>query len=671
MTSINAGGAFYRVQNEMTNNSDRLSQNMQRLASGKQNIAPGDRTASTAVAFAMKAESASLKVGMMNGTEALQSIEMVTNDLAQLNDIVVRLEEIHALGSNAFVTTEDRSALTAEADNLLAEMTRISGDATWKGNSIIKTSATDTTTNTMSFGRNAASIDIVLDTFTIPEVALGFNTVGDSIYGDIDISPGASAAGTAYASLTTAPQAVVAQTVADTKPNDKTAQSALAVDGAVFYEHLTKAGQDKFNTTGTVDTNGFTLSVKAEAVAAAGVVAAVDFDAGDVATIVDGVNDIARQLLMTDAGDNTNASFTIVGTDTNGDVISEVLAGGNGTTTQSVNMYKTITSITNTGGDAAGTSTAFGTSADDNTQLNLSGDLASNGTVTNDAGRNVRITSQGDESTVKFTVTGTDRSGNVLTEEIMGGISVVAGIAASAVAPAVGGTVALTSGTVTNDIPKSVMMTQTAHDQTGVKFTIVGTGADGGALTETIDGLGAGGGISTTEALFKTITSITNAGVVSPSAGTAAAKVEFGTVGAATGSQFFKTITSVITDKAPLGTIEVGVGPTIGGPGPVELAGSDIGSGSAESALALLALKTVVDNMNINAGTLFNKVSNTMSHMGSLNAGYQLDLASKMDVDFAGETAELAKGQILAQAGTAMLAQANAQRQGMLALLQS
>ena len=43
----------------------------------------------------------------------------------------------------------------------------------------------------------------------------------------------------------------------------------------------------------------------------------------------------------------------------------------------------------------------------------------------------------------------------------------------------------------------------------------------------------------------------------------------------------------------------------------------------------------------------------------------------KLDVDFAGETTELAKGQILAQAGTAMLAQANAQGQGMLALIQS
>jgi flagellin len=103
----------------------------------------------------------------------------------------------------------------------------------------------------------------------------------------------------------------------------------------------------------------------------------------------------------------------------------------------------------------------------------------------------------------------------------------------------------------------------------------------------------------------------------------------------------------------------------------VALAGSDISAGSAEAALSLLDLKTLVDNLRIDAGDLYNKVSNTMAHMSALNTGYQLDVQSKMDVDFAGETTELAKGQILAQAGTAMLAQANAQGQGMLALLQS
>ena len=99
--------------------------------------------------------------------------------------------------------------------------------------------------------------------------------------------------------------------------------------------------------------------------------------------------------------------------------------------------------------------------------------------------------------------------------------------------------------------------------------------------------------------------------------------------------------------------------------------GKDVSTGSTAAATALLTLKQTVDTMAVSAGALYNRVTNTMSHLGSLNAGYALDVASKMDVDFAGETTELAKGQILAQAGTAMLAQANAQGQGMLALIQS
>ena len=462
MTSINAGGAFYRVQNQLNQNSERVSQSMQRLASGQQNISPGDRTSSTAVAFGMKAESASLKVGMQNGTEALQSIEMVTNDLAQLNDIVVRLEEIHALGANGFNTAQDTSALSTEASNLLAEMSRITVDAKWKGNGIMGAAAK---TNDMSFGRNTTNVDIKLPAFVIPEVALGFNTVGDSIYGKIDVSTSASATGVAYASLTTTPISVAAKT-ADIKPADHAAQSALAINGAVFHEHLLDTAQR--GTPVTASANGV---------------------AGAAATYA------------------ANASIALDGT------------------------------------------------------------LASGGTVTNSSGRQLTFLSAGNDS---------------------------------------GG---------------------------GVKFKIVGTGVDGQALTEDVTGAAANA-TATSTAFFKSITSITMG---------------------ATGTS---------------GNVTVGLGVATA-QGPIELAGSDIGSGSAEAALALLTLKSTVDTMNITAGNLYNKVSNIMSHMGSLDAGYQLDVASKMDVNFAGETTELAKGQILAQAGTAMLAQANAQGQGMLALLQN
>jgi flagellin len=335
MTSINAGGAFYRVQNSLNQNSEDVSKSMQRLASGRQNIAPGDRTASSSVAWGMKAEAASLKIGIQNGTEALQAVEMVNNDVQTLQSSVVRLEELHALGTNSFNTASDTAALTAEATKIIAEMTRITTSAEWKGNDIIGTS------NSVGFGRNGGTMDVTLTAFTLPKVQVGTWPVG-----------------------------------------------------------------------------------------------AADFTVGGVTKIDNSTSELAS-------------------------TISGKSAGGAG----------------------------YGI------QANYSG------------------------------------------------------------------TVPADSAAVYRD-------------------------------------------------MYDT-------------------------------------------------------------PETATLLGSDVSSGNSYTATALLGLKQTVDAMAIDAGALYNRVTNTMSHLGSLNAGYALDVASKMDVDFAGETTELAKGQILAQAGTAMLAQANAQGQGMLALIQS
>ena len=335
MTSINAGGAFYRVQNSLNQNSEDVSKSMQRLASGLQNIAPGDRTASSSVAWGMKAEAASLKIGIQNGTEALQAVEMVNNDVQTLQESIVRLEEIHALATNSFNTSTDTAALTAEATAIMAEMTRITTSAEWKGNDIIGSA------NVIGFGRNGGNLDVTLTAIVVPFLPVGFNNATD----------------------------------------------------------------DVFSTT-----------------AAAG-----------------------------------------------------------------------------------------------------------------------KIT----------------RAANA---------------AVAAIAPA------------------------TPNANGNPVISDVGTAAVGGALY--------------------------GAHLTTPTAETT-------------------------------------------------LTGTHISGGSAEAAYALLEYKENVDAMAVSAGALYNRVTNTMSHLGSLNAGYALDVASKMDVDFAGETTELAKGQILAQAGTAMLAQANAQGQGMLALIQS
>ena len=158
MTSINAGGAFYRVQNSLTENSENVSKSMQRLASGRQNIAPGDRSASVAVAFGMKAEMASLKIGVQNATEALQALEMANNDLSRLNDMMVRLEELNALGSNGLNSAQDIAAIDAEADAILIEYAAVVTRASWKGKDVF--AATTGAASSVGFGRNAGSTDV-------------------------------------------------------------------------------------------------------------------------------------------------------------------------------------------------------------------------------------------------------------------------------------------------------------------------------------------------------------------------------------------------------------------------------------------------------------------------------------------------------------------------------
>jgi flagellin len=574
MTSINAGGAFYRVQNELTQNSERLSQNMQRLASGKQNIAPGDRTGTSAIAFAMKAESASLKVGMTNGTEALQSIEMVTNDLALMNDIVVRLEELHALGSNAYNTTEDKLALTSEATSLLAEMSRISSSAQWKGNDIIKQSSTDTTTNTMNFGRNTDPVDLTLKAFKIPEIALGFNNPTDDIFFDIDISAGStgSVIGSSYtahsstdpSSLSLTPAQIVAARTVDTKAHDTTAQSKLEIGGAVYFEHLNAAAQSILTTVATADVDAVSKVNGAQtAAAAARYSAAAAVVPNGTLSLVAGneVNDLGRLVSVTASTNNsTSAQVVINGTGVDGEALSEVLTLVSSAAVDSTKYFKSITSI-NLVGTQAGTLSA-GVKAE--SSLVLDGIMAKDGAASMAPGRNITFSTLANANTGSFVIKGTDINDKQITETVTG--------------------------------PGATLTTSSA--------------------------------------------------------------------------KFFKTVTSITTSAITAAGLTVGVGAVVTS-GPKALAGSDVGSGSAEAKLALAALKQVVDELNIGAGTLYNKVSNVMSHMGSLNAGYQVDVSSKMDVDFAGETALLAKNQILAQAGTAMLAQANAQQQSVLALLQS
>lgn len=69
--------------------------------------------------------------------------------------------------------------------------------------------------------------------------------------------------------------------------------------------------------------------------------------------------DMARQILITDGGNDTGITFTLSGTDWFGAPISEAITGASGATAVSVLDYKTITSISTSG--AVATTVTIGT----------------------------------------------------------------------------------------------------------------------------------------------------------------------------------------------------------------------------------------------------------------------------------------------------------------------
>ncbi|MEN3291999.1 MAG: flagellin, partial [Burkholderiales bacterium] len=64
-----------------------------------------------------------------------------------------------------------------------------------------------------------------------------------------------------------------------------------------------------------------------------------------------------------------------------------------------------------------------------------------------------------------------------------------------------------------------------------------------------------------------------------------------------------------------------------------------------------------------------NRFASTISNLSTTSENLSSARSRIQDADFAAETASLTRGQILQQAGTAMLAQANSLPNGVLALL--
>jgi len=112
--------------------------------------------------------------------------------------------------------------------------------------------------------------------------------------------------------------------------------------------------------------------------------------------------------------------------------------------------------------------------------------------------------------------------------------------------------------------------------------------------------------------------------------------------------------------------------------GRIVLSGATSASGGGLTTVAsarnvIDTIDGVLENLNTQRATLgaiSNRLDSTVSNLTNISSNLQAGRGRIEDADFAAETTNLAKTQILQQASTAMLAQANASKQNVLSLLQ-
>ena len=234
----------------------------------------------------------------------------------------------------------------------------------------------------------------------------------------------------------------------------------------------------------------------------------------------------------------------------------------------------------------------------------------------------------------------------------------------------INGVSALDSGSVTGagavTISAAISQINNVSSQTGV---IASQDSSGGLVLTAVDGRNitldetvTGGGVSTSAGVVTSALSVTTATAAgAPAAGTTSAIYR--------GQVTLQSNASVQLNagaQAALGfaaSNQQAVG-SLAAQNVLTVAGANNAILSVDSAL------TAIDGLRSTFGAIENRFNSAIASLGTTTTNLTAARSRIEDADFASETSNLTRAQILQQAGTSILAQANAIPQGVLKLLQ-
>lgn len=603
---INSNIASLTAQRNLNTSQSSLNTSLQRLSSGLRINSAKDDAAGLAISERFTTQIRGLNQAARNANDAISLAQTAEGDLSAITNNLQRIRELSVQSANATNSASDRVALQAEVSELISEIDRVSSTSAFNG------------------------VKLLDGSFSAQQFQVGANA-GETV----TISSIANARTTALGQALTV------------------TQTGGALTGALTAGDLTINGTD---------------------------VGAVAQDAAAIATAIGATS---SSVSATATNEQTAITFAnVVGTASAPAVTSSVALGAFtvGVDDDATNTF----SITfDNSGDGGSDSLAITSTPDDandgsDSAANLAAGFVAAGFAADGTGT---VSGYSLDLGASGTITAAITAGN-LTVQRVDGIefsTTEAAVGYATTDPGFANTVTTTNGTqaVTAVAPTYTL----SIDGTALDFTTDGadgtiTAAEVGALINALDGYtasGTGTTLSITKADGSNIAlleggadSDATEGLVVDGSATAATETYRGTVAITSAGADL-----VIAGNAP-GNAGLSAGTFAAALAGTTIAATDISTvAGANAALASVdAALTSVNGSRAQLGAIQNRFDSVVSSIQTASENLTASRSRIRDADFAAETAQLTRAQILQQAGVSILAQANSLPQNALALLQ-
>ena len=148
---------------------------MQRLSSGKRINSAVDDAAGIAVTQRMRNQIQGLNMAIRNAGDGISMAQTAEGAIDEIQNMLHRMRELAVQSSNGTYTSEDRSFLSVEFNELVKEIRRVSNQAAWDGD--LKLISEDAKSMNVQVGISAADyIKIPLGPLTIEDLNLAERT---------------------------------------------------------------------------------------------------------------------------------------------------------------------------------------------------------------------------------------------------------------------------------------------------------------------------------------------------------------------------------------------------------------------------------------------------------------------------------------------------------------